>query len=334
MNTAANTPPLSDQVVDWLLLLRSGQATRTDYARFLAWRNANPMNENAWQQLTGTLAGANTGRLGDAYPTGYDGADQAPPAELPAETLAMPARRHFLSSVGALALGGAGLAAAAYVGNSFYPLNALAADAATNTGERRRYMLSDGSELLLDARSRVNLEFTATYRRLHLLEGAVSVTVRADPYRPFSVQTAEGVVRSLGTRYMVRQQARRTLVVVHENDVEIETVANARGIVRAGTGARFDATRVDTPRAGLAAHAAWENGWIEAHGRPLADVVAAMRPYRRGTLRVSMAAGGLPVSGTFPLDDSDATLVALQASVPIRVTRLTPWFVSIGVATA
>ncbi|MFQ6711242.1 iron dicitrate transport regulator FecR, partial [Bordetella pertussis] len=68
--------------------------------------------------------------------------------------------------------------------------------------------------------------------------------------------------------------------------------------------------------------------------RPLADVVAAMRPYRRGTLRVSMAAGGLPVSGTFPLDDSDATLVALQASVPIRVTRLTPWFVSIGVATA
>ncbi|BDC27597.1 hypothetical protein NB2BOR_A18880 [Bordetella parapertussis] len=148
MNTAANTPPLSDQVVDWLLLLlRSGQATRTDYARFLAWRNENPMNENAWQQLTGTLAGANTGRLGDAYPTGYDGADQAPPAELPAETLAMPARRHFLSSVGALALGGAGLAAAAYVGNSFYPLNALAADAATNTGERRRYMLSDGSEL-------------------------------------------------------------------------------------------------------------------------------------------------------------------------------------------
>ena len=139
-------------------------------------------------------------------------------------------------------------------------------------------------------------------------------------------------MRALGTRYMVRQQAQRTVVVVHEHEVVVETMAGAHGIVRAGTGARFDVSRIDTPRAELMAEAAWEAGWIEARGRPLAEVIAALRPYRSGSLRVSMAAGGLPVSGHFPLDDTDAALAALEDMMPIHVRRYTPWFVSINVA--
>ena len=160
-------------------------------------------------------------------------------------------------------------------------------------------MLSDGSQLLLDARSRVNLDFTPAYRQVRLLDGAVTVSVAPDARRPFLVQTAEGTVRALGTRYMVRQQAQRTVVVVHEHEVEVETMSGAHGTVRAGTGARFDALRMDTPRAELMAEAAWEAGWIDVRGRPLAEVIAALRPYRSGSLRISMAAGGLPVSGHF-----------------------------------
>ncbi len=218
------------------------------------------------------------------------------------------------------------------MGNAFYPLGNVAADAATATGERRRYVLSDGSQLLLDARSRVNLDFTPAYRQVHLLDGAVTVSVAPDARRPFLVHTAQGTVRALGTRYMVRQQAQRTLVVVHEHEVEVETMSGAHGTVRAGTGARFDASRMDTPRAELMAEAAWEAGWVEARGRPLAEVIAALRPYRSGTLRVSMAAGGLPVSGHFPLDDTDAALDTLRDMMPINVRRFTPWFVSINVA--
>ncbi|CUI87349.1 FecR domain-containing protein [Achromobacter aegrifaciens] len=295
---------MADQVINWLLLLRSGKATAQDYNDFLAWRAADPAHENAWQQLTGSLEGSTFGRLGDAYPAGY--------------ATTGPAIPHL---------------AAAYVGNAFYPLGNVAADAATATGERRRYVLSDGSQLLLDARSRVNLDFTPAYRQVRLLDGAVTVSVAPDARRPFLVQTAEGTVRALGTRYMVRQQAQRTLVVVHEHEVEVETMSGAHGTVRAGTGARFDAARMDTPRAELMAEAAWEAGWVEARGRPLAEVIAALRPYRSGTLRVSMAAGGLPVSGHFPLDDTDAALDTLRDIMPIHVRRFTPWFVSISVAT-
>lgn len=321
---------MADQVINWLLLLRSGKATAQDYNDFLAWRAADPVHENAWQQLTGTLAGSSFGRLGDAYATGSGGAAAAAQSLIPPPPAAIvPPRRRFLT--GALALVSTG-AAAAYVGNAFYPLNNVAADAATATGERRRYLLSDGSQLLLDARSRVNLDFTPAYRQVRLLDGAVTVSVAPDSRRPFLVQTAQGTVRALGTRYMVRQQAQRTVVVVHEHEVEVETMSGAHGTIRAGTGARFDNARMDTPRAELMAEAAWESGWVEARGRPLGEVIAALRPYRSGTLRVSMAAGGLPVSGHFPLDDTDAALDSLQNQMPIQVRRLTPWFVSINVA--
>ena len=73
--------PVADQVINWLLLLRSGRATPQDYNDFLAWRAADPLHENAWQQLIGTLEGSTFGRLGDAYPIGYAAASlrRSPP---------------------------------------------------------------------------------------------------------------------------------------------------------------------------------------------------------------------------------------------------------------
>lgn len=323
--------PLSDQVVNWLLLLRSGRATQRDYADFMAWRQANPQHDSAWQQLAVTLGGGAFGRLGDTYPEGYEftppAAQQAPAHAAPVS----PARRRFLAGATLLAAGGA---SAAYIGNFYYPLGGLAADATTGTAERRRYKLSDGSELLLDARSEVDLTFTPGMRLLKLRAGAVMVAASAYDDRQFVVETAEGIVRSAGNRYMVRQLPHRTLVVAHEDPVAIETRAGMHNVLAPGMGVRFDAVRVGAARADLAAAAAWENGIIDARGQPLADVVDILRPYYRGVLRVSMAAGGLPVSGRFPLDDVSATLRSLEAGMPITVRRYTPWFISIDVSSA
>jgi transmembrane sensor len=82
------------------------------------------------------------------------------------------------------------------------------------------------------------------------------------------------------------------------------------------------------------AEASWENGNINGHGRPLMDIIAALRPYRVGTLRVSAAAGGLPVFGHYSLDDTDATLSALQQRMPISIHYYGPFGVSIGVLPA
>jgi transmembrane sensor len=338
--TSDKSTPVADQVVNWLLLLRSGRASQSDYADFLAWRAQSPMHESAWQQLTSAL-GSSFGRLSDFYPIGFSTSGgrglSAATASYPASAPLVPrnlrvhhARRRFLTSGAAVAAAVVGSVAL----NEVYPLHNLTADAATATGERRLYMLSDGSQMLLDARSRVRLDFVGSARNVRLLEGAITVSVAHDPNRPFIVTTDQGTVRALGTRFMVRQQARRSLVVVHEHEVEIETLTKARGVVSAGMGARFDDARVDSPRPELLADAAWETGWIAVRNRPLAEVVAALRPYRSGLLRVSVAAGGLLVTGQFPLDDTDATLNTLEQSMPVSVRRITPWLVTIDVLSA
>lgn len=327
-------PSTADQLANWLVALRSGKATRKDYADFLAWRSADPAHEQAWEQHERSLLkNAVQGRLSDAYPEVYNLIDtpvtlpnSAPPAQTPVQI-----RRRLLA--GALGLGVGGFCAA-YIGNAFYPLSNITADAATATGQRRRYRLADGSQLLLDARSQVNIELSNTQRQVDLLNGAVSLNVATDVKRPFLVRTAQGVIRSAQARFMVRQQAQRTLVAVHDDYIQIETLDGAKDYVSSGRGVRFDAHQIGTPRTDLIAEASWENGNINAHGRPLMDIIAALRPYRAGPLRVSAAAGGLPVFGHYSLDDTDATLSALQHRMPISIHYYGPLGVSIGVLPA
>jgi len=60
------------------------------------------------------------------------------------------------------------------------------------------------------------------------------------------------------------------------------------------------------------------------------DVVSALRPYRKGVIRLEPVIAQLRVSGAFPLDDTDHALTALAASLPIAVTRVTPYWVTIS----
>lgn len=239
-------------------------------------------------------------------------------------------RRHFLG--GLVALGGAAAGAAAT--NAYYPLAGLTNDLATPTGARRLHRLPDGSQLLLNARTRVDLLYTGKERTLHLREGAVSLTAQPDAARPFLIRTSEGVIRPSGSRVMVRQQMRRTLVVAPDSEVEIATATGTRATLPAGTGTRFDNALIGAPRPDLLADTAWETGWIDVHDRPLLEVIDALRPYREGPLCISVAAGGLLASGRYPLDDSDAALRALQTDMPIRIRRITPWYTSVDLIQA
>ncbi len=311
-----------DEAAEWLMRLHDSGATDADRAACERWRQADPQHALAWERAERLL-----GKLG-----GLPAALAMPALDRPRSHRAQ--RRAAVARLAALlAVAPAGWLAwqAWYAADQ----RGWGADLRTATGERRTEHLADGSRLLLDTASAVDIRFDGALRLLTLRQGAISIETAADtatPRRPFVVDTAHGRLRALGTRYMVRQQAQRTVVVVHEHEVVVETMAGAHGIVRAGTGARFDASRIDTPRAELMAEAAWESGWVDARGRPLAEIIAAQRPYRSGSLRVSMAAGGLPVSGHFPLDDTDAALTALEDMMPIHVRRYTPWFVSINVA--
>jgi transmembrane sensor len=74
---------------------------------------------------------------------------------------------------------------------------------------------------------------------------------------------------------------------------------------------------------------AWESGMIVASGIPLEKFLAELARHRPGRLSCAPDVSGLPVSGTYPLGDSDKVLAALERVLPVKVQRFTRYWVSV-----
>jgi transmembrane sensor len=119
-----------------------------------------------------------------------------------------------------------------------------------------------------------------------------------------------------------------SLASVVEHSVEVRA-GGQRRVLQAGEGVRFDAHGLGQPDAALADAAAWHGGMLVVHDEPLGVVVDALRPYRRGIIRITPEAARLRVLGAFPLDDIPRTLESLRQTLPISISALGGWFVSI-----
>ena len=238
-------------------------------------------------------------------------------------------RRHFVGRLVTLAgFTGAALA----LTTVRLPLQGSVSHTASATGERRLVHLPDGSELLLNARSRADVRSRPGHHEVHLLAGSVSLRAAPVVKHPLVVVTEQGTVTGSGAHFMVRQEPGRTLAVALRQDVQIALHAGATQRLAAGSGVRFDHRFIDGPRVDLLDEAAWQTGVIQVSARPLLHVINALRPYHPGVLRISNAAGALIVTGRFALDDVDQTLKRLDAGLPIVVRTLTPWMTWIDMA--
>ena len=330
----ATPPPLdavTEQAIDWLVRLDSGHGSDSDRQAFARWLAAAPAHAAAWatlqQRLDQRIAPAlNQLQTGGHAPTGVRALSTPPPDHR--------ARRRALLGGATVALLGAAGGSALWAERRA-PLMAWSADLRTGTAERRRFVLDDGSELLLNARSAADLRFSPTQRLVRLRAGALIVQVASDVQRPFVVQSAQGSVRALGTRFMVRQDEERTLVSVLEHSVRLmpmrEDVRIAPTDLAEGRSAWLQADRVETLTAARIDPSAWSTGVLEVHDQPLADVLDALRPYTPALLRASPEAARVGVYGVYPLDRPMEVLQALVDTLPLRVRRWGDWVVYVDV---
>ncbi|BAP45399.1 histidinol dehydrogenase [Pseudomonas sp. StFLB209] len=302
-----------DEAAQWMALLQSGHVSPQEFQAFNQWRE-DPRRAEIFDSMGAGIAVLQSPKV------------RGMSRESLLHTLNAPSgRRRFLRNSLALA----GLAVAACLVTRF-PASWLQPDRlVTGTGQRTSLTLADGSALTLDARSSVLTRFDQNLRSLQLLEGALWVDVAKDPARPFVVQTAQGQMRALGTRFLVREDGQRTHIVMLHNEVEITTRHGTVQLLREGQRATFDAERILHLAPAAGDEAAWTNGLLEVRDRPLGEVIATLRNYRPGIIRVSPEASAQRLSGIYPLDDTDLSLRLLQRSLPIRVDYHTPYWVSI-----
>ncbi|VVD88302.1 FecR family protein [Pandoraea capi] len=219
-------------------------------------------------------------------------------------------------------------------------VRAWRADFSTGVGERRTVQLADGTVLALNTDSAVDVHVSQDVRRLRLVRGEIAITTGADAdhgHRPFFVDTAQGSLQALGTRFTVRQHEGSAAVAVLEGAVRVApanvgNMANGATILTAGQGATFDAAAVRSRFDDVAianAAAAWTQGMLIVHAMPLGDFLAELGRYRRGHLGCAPDIANLRVSGIYPVDDTDRVLDMLSRALPVEVQRFTRWFVRV-----
>ena len=315
--------PLSEQTIDWMVKLRAATPDAALQERFNLWLAKDPAHAQAWEQLHRRLGGSfNTLRTLEQRLPGQAGEAR--------QLLLQPSasRRDALRAITGLGLLGGGL----WLGASTPLGDSLLADLSTGRGQRQDFNLADGSRLSLNANSAVDLHFTDRQRLLILRRGELVINVAPDPERPLCVRTAEGEVRSPAARFLVARQEQASRVVVLQQSVQARLFSGVTRDLQEGQAAILYPRSI-VPMVGDQRHRAdWLQAKLNVLDDPLEDVVAALRPYTRGFVRVAPEIRGLRVQGVYPLDNSGRAFAALAETLPIRVDHYSPWLTVIGPA--
>lgn len=309
---------LLEEAADWVVTLHFEAAGDAQWLAFERWRGQSEAHRAAWsraEQVFGTFD-AVPGEVGRQALRQLDG-------------LKGMSRRRAVRLLGTLLVAGpAGWLAARHA-----PWDGWMADASTGTGERKSLTLGDGSRVVLNTASALDIRFDPNERRLHLRNGEVLITTHADsmaPRRPFFVDVAQGRVEALGTRFSVRQLGEQCQMAVFEQRVEIRPQSGARVILEAGQQAWFDSHGMRRIAAVDDSAALWEQGMLVARDLRLVDVLTELSRYRHGVLRCDPQVADLRVSGALSLVDTDLALTALERTLPVRVSRVSRYWVSVA----
>ncbi|GLS25560.1 FecR family protein [Marinibactrum halimedae] len=197
----------------------------------------------------------------------------------------------------------------------------------TQAGEKRELQLPDGSSVLLNTKSHIEIAYTSDERKIHLHSGEAFFDVASNPSRPFVVDIGRGSVRAVGTAFNIHVTNASSKVTVTEGTVEVkerqdattpypdktlvkmdqEVSINSRGLTR------VTPSHTDTS-------IAWMSDLIVFDNEPLSDALSELNRYMDQSIDYSHPSlKHVHVSGTFSLSSPEKTLQALMTTFDLRV---------------
>jgi len=225
----------------------------------------------------------------------------------------------------------------------FRPRTPVAANVlySTDVGEQKPITLADGSRVLLNTDSRIQVNYSAQQREVFLLRGEAYFEVAHNAERPFLVYAGANMVRAVGTAFTVYLKKQDIEVVVTEGIVELSAMANGSGgrtaknlikpaiklaDIKAGQSADFN-QEVESIQPVMPLEIkrklSWREGILAFSGEPLEQVVAEISRYTPVTIVISdPAIRNVRIGGYFKVGATDALLEALETSFGVRVNRV------------
>ncbi|NNA51571.1 FecR domain-containing protein [Pseudomonas lactis] len=317
--TAIGSKPVSSRVLDaaiaWQLSLDSGNGNAVEQEEFSKWLASDEEHARAWRQL---------GMLDQRFSV----------ASGPARAALLQSRHGIRQRVRKLGRGLASIVLvcglALFAGERYVPIHYWLADQRTATGEQRMLKLEDGTRVNLNTHSAIDVRFDETRRLIVLQAGEILIETGHNDSRPFYVQTRDGSLRALGTRFIVKREDDATRLSVLQSAVAAQPEAlHQEQVFKAGQQVLMRSDGLGPLLAVTPATDAWTRGMLVVDNARLGDVIEELARYRTGYLGVDNNVADLRITGSFPLHDTTLALNALLPTLPVQIEQHTPWWVTV-----
>lgn len=306
MSGLVPSPEIKAEAAAWLARLHADDRDAGDEAAFRAWLAASPAHAEAFEAVDRMWS--DVGGLTDLRP------DLLGRRALPEKhTVSRASRRAVLAGVGFLAVAGGSVGFWRSAGAKVYE---------TEVGEQKHVALADGSQLFLDAQTRISVRFTETVRTVDMEFGRANFRVVPDYKRPFIVEAAERKIIATRCSFDVRcEDGQVQVVLIHgEADVKPASAPDSQG-ERLRSGERLvasvDMEKRDKPD--MTKATAWQTGYEMFENEDLAQAVEEMNRYSTATILVDPSVARLKVSGVYRVGDNSAFARSLAKLLPIAV---------------
>jgi transmembrane sensor len=302
----------------WYARLKAADCTAADRMEFQSWR-ATPEHAAAytattklWESLGGLAGRADLEKLSRQI--------LADTAQQHRRSPAMDVRRRIVIA--------ASILLAVLSGGAFLGLQNRATATivyATQPGERSSIELADGSQVVLNSATELDVRISNGTRGLTLHKGEAVFTVAHDRTRPFKVAAGDGEVTALGTRFQIRNEGKHVTITLLEGRVVVDRrEAHEHVQLEPGDQVRFTVALREMVRRTVdpEVSASWSTGRLRFRSTPLAEALSEVNRYSTIQIRVAdPTLASIPISGTFAIGDGISVVSALEALLPIHADK-------------
>lgn len=331
------------EAAEWLVRLSLGRASESELRAWIEWSAADEANlcaledlERLWRELGNSPPSAD---LLSAL-LAREASQPESVGPLSHHTGPEPYRRHSWTwrALSLWTLVGASIAVV-IVALLFHGVSGNGASRsvslASGLGQRRVFLLGDGSKVELGGSSLVNVRFTRRQRLLTLLSGEAYFQETHSAHRPFIVAAGQLRVTAKGTAFDVALAGDAVSVGVVEGVVDVSIGAGASsappssrgsaGVIEIEAGRELRVSgdgaaqqRVIDPQTTIA----WRRGELESPDAPLREFIQTINRYAREPIVIAdPSVGALRYSGAAFTDSIDAWVDSLPKVFPIVVDR-------------
>lgn len=312
----------------WAMRLSSPACGPADRAAFEAWREENETHANAYARAERALTVVDR-HLGSSELSAL--ADQVLAETEPRRRPVLGAAVAGMAAAVILAVGLVVFFDISLQRNEGSAISVAKLEAyETAVGERSTVTLSDGSAVVLNTASRIEINYSEERRGVTLTAGQALFEVAKDPDRPFEVLAGDRRIVALGTAFDVRlDEGVGVQVTLIEGRVAVDSAVNVGEPERQELAAGEQlVARVDAPTVVAAADVervtSWREGQLVFRNDPLLDAVREINRYSTTQLFVGddPRLHEIRVSGVFKAGRSNSFVLALETAYPVNAQQI------------